>query len=161
MTGKKDWTRSIDVRKYASTGVTPGAMASAVIGQNDIDDLVIYTLSHLKETSDFTLMGEGSGPAKGAIIALDKDTGSVVWARRLEDYSYSSPVAVYNEEGRSWIIQACSTGTMLLLEGKTGELVSTLKLEGAIDASPAVYGSTLVIGTTGKAHPCIYGITLK
>ena len=160
MTGEEGWTYSIDVRKYASKDGTAGAMASPVIGQNDIDDLVIFTLSYLKETDDFTLKGEGSGPAMGAIIAFSKADGSVVWARRLDDYCHSSPVAVYNEDGESWIVQATSTGNMHLLRGTTGELVYTLELGGKIEASPAVYGNTLVIGTCDKT-PVIYGITLK
>ena len=49
---------------------------------------------------------------------------------------------------------------MHLIRGTTGELVYTLELDGTIEASPAVYGNTLVIGTCDKT-PVIYGITLK
>ena len=36
-----------------------------------------------------------------------------------------------------------------------------LKVEGTIEGSPAVYGSTMVIGTTGKNTSFIYGISLE
>ena len=68
---------------------------------------------------------------------------------------------MYSEGGESWIIQASNSGMLYLLRGTTGEVVSTLQLEGQITASPAVYNDTLVIGTTGKDAPRIYGISLK
>ena len=95
------------------------------------------------------------------LIALDKETGKPAWRRPLSSYSYSSPVAVYNEEGRGWIIQAANDGKMELLDGLTGAVVSTLQIEGEINASPAVYKGTLVIGTQGKGTSYIYGISLK
>ena len=41
------------------------------------------------------------------------------------------------------------------------EVLNTLEVEGTIEGSPAVYGNTLVIGTTGKNKSFIYGITLE
>ena len=48
---------------------------------------------------------------------------------------------------------------MYLLDGTTGEVLDTLSLsEGVIEASPAVYGSTAVVGT----RDCkIWGIELE
>ena len=163
-TGVEKWKTEVGVMKYtkgALKDAVPGVMASAVIGDKDIDGLVIYTVSCLTTDPGVTLEGEGEGKASGAIIALNKEDGKVAWARRLDDYSHSSPVAVYSESGESWIIQASNSGMLYLLRGTTGEVVSTLQLEGQITASPAVYNDTLVIGTTGKDAPRIYGISLK
>ena len=134
-------------------------MASAVIGTDDIDGLVIYTISSLMTDPGVTING-ADGAVSGAVIALNKKDGSVAWTRALDDYSYSSPVAVYSKDGESWIVQASASGTLYLLKGLTGEVVSTLKVDGTIEGSPAVYGSTLVIGTTGKDTAHIYGISL-
>ena len=161
LTGEEGWTLSIDVKKNTKQNITGGAMASPVVGQHGIEDLVIFTLSNLKDTHGLMLLDGAEGAAEGAIIALRKADGSVAWARALDDYSYSSPVAVYNAEGEAWIVQASASGKLYLLEGRTGKLVGTLDVEGTIEASPAVYGSTLVIGTTGSKHPAIYGISLK
>ena len=70
-------------------------------------------------------------------------------------------MAVYNENGKGWIIQASSSGVITLLDGLTGSVVSTLTVEGTIDASPAVYNDILVVGTTGKNTTYIYGIKLQ
>ena len=78
----------------------------------------------------------------------------------IRDSCYSSPVAVYNENGKGWIIQATSDGVLMLLDGLTGETINTLQLNGTIEASPAVYQNMLVIGTTGKGTSFLYGVKI-
>ena len=63
----------------------------------------------------------------GVIIALDKQSGKVVWHKEMDAYCYSSPVAVYDEAGKGWIIQACANGTLYLLDGLTGENIDIAK----------------------------------
>ncbi|MEG2315421.1 MAG: PQQ-binding-like beta-propeller repeat protein, partial [Clostridia bacterium] len=82
------------------------------------------------------------------------------WQSALTASAVSSPVAVYNENGDAWIIQAQSDGSIHLMDGKSGEIVNTLKLDGEITASPAVYGNLLVIGTTGKDTGAVYCIKI-
>ena len=79
----------------------------------------------------------------------------------MDAYCYSSPVAVYDQGGKGWIIQACANGTIYLLDGLSGETVNTLAVNGVIEGSPAVYGDMMVIGTTGKNTSYIYGIKIK
>ena len=165
MTGEEDWAFAIhcaDAKKKDVTFnaiVTPGAMASPVIGQNGLSELVYFTLSSVSATGAEKLSGDKAIP--GVIIAFDKATGEVVWHKNMDAYCYSSPVAVYDAEGKGWIIQACSNGTIYLLDGLTGKEVSTLQVNGVIEGSPAVYGDTLVIGTTGKDTSYIYGIKIN
>ena len=160
LTGEESWTLGIRVAE-TKNGKIPGAMASPVIGQYELNDLAYFTLSSVAKAGAETIFGEGAEAAAGVLVAVNKTTGELAWAHRLDAYSYSSPVAVYNEAGRGWIIQACSNGTILLLDGVTGDVVNTLTVEGTIDASPAVYNDTLVIGTTGKNTTFIYGIKLQ
>lgn len=165
MTGEEDWAFAIHCAKGTKKDVTfnstviPGAMASPVVGQNSLNGLVYFTLSSVSATGAKTL-GESSALA-GVLIALDKQSGEVVWHKAMDAYCYSSPVAVYDEEGRGWIIQACANGTLYLLDGLTGETINTLSVNGVIEASPAVFGDTLVIGTTGKNTSYIYGIKIN
>ncbi|MCR4883658.1 MAG: PQQ-binding-like beta-propeller repeat protein [Clostridiales bacterium] len=153
MTGAMDWEYSLPVKKNKKTTVTPGVKASPVIGRNGLDELVYFTASYATDI-------DGTA-AEGVLLAINKETGKLAWSRPLSSYSYSSPVAVYNEEGKGWIIQASHSGVMELLDGLTGAVVSRLQIDGEINASPAVYKSTLVIGTQGKGTSSIYGISLK
>ena len=51
----------------------------------------------------------------------------------------------------------CFEGELLLIDGATGEVVDAVDLDSHTEASPVVYGSTVVIGTRGCE---IYGLEL-
>lgn len=157
-TGAEDWALAVNASKKSDS--TAGAMASPVVGQHGLNDLVYFTLSNLSTSGSEKLMGSGTKAQGGVLVALDKNTGKVVWAKSLGEYCYSSPVAVYNENGKGWIIQATNDGLLMLLDGLTGETVNTLQLNGTIESSPAVYRNMLVICTTGKNTSFIYGVKI-
>lgn len=166
MTGELDWSLGAEVQK--STGkkdsygkdITAGAMASPVVGQHDLGDLVYFTLSSLTKKGNAVVTGNDAEALAGVVIALNKQTGEIVWTKDMEAYCYSSPVAVYDAQGKGWLIQACSNGTIYLMDGLSGVTVGTLQVNGTIEASPAVFGDILVVGTTGKKTSFIYGIKL-
>lgn len=161
LTGAADWSLAVNVAE-AKNGKVPGAMASPVIGQNGLNDLVYFTLSNVTADGAKAILGSEEAEAlSGVLLAISKTTGEVVWTYALDGYGYSSPVAVYAENGQGWIVQASSTGVITLLDGLTGAVVNTLEVEGTIEASPAVYNNTLVIGTTGRNTSFIYGIKLQ
>ena len=130
-----------------------------MIGQNKLNDLVYFTVTGLSEEGRQKLGLSGETPA--VLIALDKENGNIVWSYGLSSRSESSPIAVYDEEGNGWIIQCEQNGTIHLLEGLTGSVVDTMQLNAEIEASPAAYGNTMVIGTTGKNTSFIYAIELE
>ena len=160
-TGEESWALSVDSVKKAKNEKVSGAMASAVIGEHELDGLVYYALSNVSESGAKSIFGDSASACEGVLLALEKTSGRIMWARELESYAYASPVAVYSEAGRGWIIQPSADGTITLLDGLTGNVLNTLKVEGTIEGSPAVYGSTMVIGTTGKNTSFIYGISLE
>ncbi len=157
MTGEEDWTLEVEVAKNKKYDV--GVKASPVIGQNALSDLVYFTVSGISKAGAADFGGDEAIPGK--LIAIHKATGKMAWSVSLDSYTYSSPVAVYDEDGNGWIIQCASSGEITMVDGLTGEVVNTLKVDGTIEASPAVFGSTLVIGTTGKNTSFIYGISLE
>ena len=159
LTGEEDWVRDIGVTKTKSGTPIAGVVASPAVGTGALSDLVFFTVSGLSADASSGLTGSAEAE-KGVLVALEKATGKVRWTYSLDSYSYSSPVAVYNAEGRGWIIQASSSGTLSLLDGQSGSLQASLLLDGTINASPAVYNSILVIGTQGKGTSHIYGISL-
>ena len=121
--------------------------------------MVYFTVSGLSEEGRAKLnLAEDT---KAALVALDKDTGAVLWAYGLNDRSDSSPIAVYDKVGNGWIIQCAWDGTIVMVNGVSGTLVSTMKVAGNIEASPAAYNDIMVIGTTGKGTEYIYGIKIQ
>jgi len=83
----------------------------------------------------------------GILAALDKRTGEIVWEHQTSSYGWSSPVCVYDSEGNGYVIYCNAFDRMYLLDGLTGRELDSIQLGGTVEASPAVYGSTLVIGT--------------
>ncbi len=146
LTGETIWTYGI--KCDYDKGQLSGCKASPVIGQHSISDLVIFTVNKVKD-----------GGSK--VIALSKQTGSLVWERALTSEAVSSPVAVYNDNGDAWIIQGDQGGNLTMMDGRTGAVRNTLNLGGAIEGSPAVYKNYLVVGTCSKDNAYMYGIRIE
>ena len=73
-------------------------------------------------------------------------------------YAWSSPVLVYDEAGKAYLVQGDSEGVLHLLEAKTGKHLDSISLGANIEASPAVVGDMLVVGTRGMQ---IFGVRLS
>ncbi|MDL2259016.1 PQQ-binding-like beta-propeller repeat protein, partial [Eubacteriales bacterium OttesenSCG-928-K08] len=144
VTGELIWK---DVRNVATvSGVSGGIQATAVVGKHSINDLVIVPYARTPSTS------------RGLLVALNKQTGEEVWSFETENYSWSSPIAIYDDAGRAYIVQADTRGHVYLLDGRTGELLDTLYFEdNNFEASPVAYGDMIVIGSRAAK---IYGIKI-
>ena len=70
----------------------------------------------------------------------------------------SSPVCVYDESGKGYVINGDFNGDLHLVDGLTGECLDSINLGSNIEASPAVYGNRLVVGTRGQL---IWGVTFR
>ncbi len=159
LSGKETWCTEIGVAKGKKEKYDVGAKASPVIGQNNLDKLVYFTVTGLSAEGRAEL-GLG-GDEAAALIALEKDTGKIAWTFGLSSRSESSPVALYDKEGNGWIFQCEQNGMIHLLDGLDGREVCNMKLEAEIEASPAAYNNVVVIGTTGKNTSYVYAIEVK
>ena len=161
LTGEERWSVGVGVVKDSKSKVksVAGFRASPVVGQNSLSEYVYYVVNRLSDEGREKLGVSENTDA--AVIALRKEDGSIVWTCPLEGNGYSSPVAVYNGSGEGVIIQCCGNGTVLMLDGKTGRERASLQLDGAIEASPAVYNNMMVIATSEKNKNNIYGIRIQ
>lgn len=140
---EKEYTGVI-IDKDASRGV----LSSPVLGKpgTDLEGMVIHTIG-----------GTPSGYS-GILVALNTDTGEVVWEKNLDYYAWSSIAGLYTAEGKGYLALGDAGGNMMLFDGKTGEKLDTLNLGSNMEASPVVYENTMVIGTRGQR---IYGVQFK
>ena len=83
---------------------------------------------------------------------------SVKWECDFAGYPWSSPVAVYDDSGKGYLVQCNKTGYIHLIDGQTGEIISEMSLGSNVEASPAVYNNMVVVGTRGGL---IYGMDLN
>ena len=144
-TGEVIWQRSYPC--YTVSGVSGGVQSTALLGENKLSDLVYFTIART------------GSEKKGKLVALNKKTGGEVWSCDMSNYTWSSPIALYDAAGNGYVIVCDSTGNMYMVDGLTGELYDTTNLGGDnIEASPAAFENTIVVGTRGKK---IYGIVVK
>ncbi|MFT9496107.1 PQQ-binding-like beta-propeller repeat protein [Anaerosolibacter sp.] len=122
-----------------------GALATPVVGKNSLTHMVIYNLARW------------GGFNRGLLVALDKSTGEEVWRLELDNYSWSSPVDVYTEEGKGYIVVCDSAGNMHLVDGLTGHTLDVIELGANVEGSPAVFDNMVVVGTRGQK---IYGVRI-
>lgn len=139
-TGEILWTYTLTC--YNVDGVPGGTLSSPLLGRDgsDIEDLVIFSVGRTPSTWS------------GRMIAFDKDTGDIVWEYQTGNYMWSSPVALYTEDGKGYVFQADASGNCYLLDGATGEVLNTVCLNSTVEASPVVFNDTVVIGTRSSMH---------
>jgi outer membrane protein assembly factor BamB len=144
LTGELVWQK--DYSCAYQDYINGGALATPVIGKNDISNVVIFNIALTGTTND------------GTLVALDKETGKEVWKRHLEAYSWSSPVDFKSDDGKTYMILCDFKGDMHLIDPKTGEDLDKISVGGNVEASPSIYNDMAVVGTYAKK---IYGVKIK
>ena len=144
-TGEIVWELKFDCGTV--DGVSGGVQSSPLLGKpgTELEGLILYTVARTPGMWD------------GKLVAIDTKTGNIVWEKYMDNYAWSSPVAVYDDAGKAYVIFCDSVGTMKMLDSK-GTVLSTMNLGSNIEASPAVFNNTLVVGTRGQQ---IFGIKIK
>ena len=90
------------------------------------------------------------------MVALNKESGDIVWEKELNKYSWSTPTSIYSTSGKTYLIFCNSVGQVLLMDASTGETLDTLNTGGGnIEGSPAIFNDKIIIGTRGKRIFCI------
>lgn len=144
-TGEIIWEQRFDC--HTVDGVSGGVQSTPLLGKpgTELEGLILYTIARTPNRGD------------GMLVAFDTNTGDIVWEKYMDYYTWSSPIAVYNEDGTTHIIVCDSIGCMMLLDAD-GNICDTLDFDYNIEASPAVYEDILVVGTRGQR---IFGIQIK
>ena len=116
--------------------VNGGVLGTPIIGEGPLKGQVIYNISRFK-----TFNG-------GLLISLDKETGEEVWRWEMPNYSWSSTVAVYTDNGKAYFVQADSVGNIFLLN-ESGKVLHSISLGANIEASPIVVDNQIIVATRG------------
>lgn len=133
---------------YTVSGVSGGVQATPLLGKagTNLEGLIIYPVARTPSVGS------------GILVALDTKTGKEVWRIDMNNYCWSSPVAVYDDNGIGYVVQCDSAGNVFFIDGASGEIVDTEYVGALVEASPVVYKDTVVIGTRGSR---IYGLKVK
>lgn len=163
MTGEEVWQTSYPCFTHNGVDkgddVNGGMLGTPIVGKKSISNLVIFSYCMTN--------GLYSG---NHLVAYNKETGDKVWDYSMNQYSWSSPVDVYDADGNAYIVMCDSVGQIHLVNGLTGaritylQLIKNKGLEGEnknaqnIESSPIVINGMIVVGTRGSS---IYGVKIK
>ena len=139
--GKIIWERKFE--KIANDSkVSGGILGSPIIGKKgtDLEGMIIYPV------------GKTNFSGAGIMVALDTKTGKTVWQKNTPSYAWSSPNAIYTDDGKAYILQGIAHGTLYLLDPKTGETIHDINLGGTIESSPVVFENNIILGTRSAIH---------
>ncbi len=132
VTGEVVW--QTDYTCCTESGVSGGVQGTIAVGKGDCADRVFVPVSKTPNVS------------AGVLAALDKKTGEKLWEFPTKMYSWSSPVDFYDSNGKCYVAYTTFGGYLYILDGQTGEQLTSLDLGGKVEASPAVYNGHLVVG---------------
>ena len=146
VTGEIVWQTTWDNIIY-NKNVSGGILSTPLLGKKgtDYEGLIFFHVA--KSPSEY----------EGTLLALDTETGEMIWKKNMK-YCWSSPVAIYSDDGKAYMIICDSVGNMHLIDGKTGTILDTIGLGSNIEASPVVFNDMLVVGTRGQK---VYGIKIS
>lgn len=144
-TGEIVWERKFTNVTY-NERVSGGVLSSPILGKKgtELEGLIIYPIARTPSAGS------------GTIVALNTRTGETVWEVVNKNYHWSSPVAVYSNDGKAYFILCDSAGKATLYSA-TGEVLSYVTLGSNTEASPAVFENTLVVGTRGQT---VHAVTI-
>ncbi len=144
-TGEIVW--QIDYECRTTDGQSGGAQGSLALGQGSLDNIVYVPLA---KTPNYN---------EGKLVAIDTNTGKEIWSFKLTNYTWSSPSLIYDKAtGKGYVIIGDVNGKLFLLDGLTGKLCDTIQLNGTIEASPAIYNNTILLGSRNCT---VYALEIK
>lgn len=144
-TGEILWEYQRECLRYDD--IAGGVQCTPLLGREGtrIAGLVIYAI------------GRTPSAYRGVLVALDTKTGEKIWEISSGNYAWSSPTALYTEDGHAYIFLANASGVARLIDGATGEVLCTLDFGQTVEASPVVFDNMLVIGS----REAVYGIKVQ
>ena len=138
-TGEIIWEYTVE-NVRSSTSTTGGILSSPILGKpgTTLDGMIIFSIARTPSSNS------------GLLLALDTVTGTPAWEYELAGYTWSSPIALHTEDGTGYIVACDSQGNVNLHEATTGNLLSFQNAGFGIDASPAAFENTIIVGTNGQ-----------
>lgn len=140
LTGEEVWLNKMPAHSVHAGEKTfnGGMLSTPLLGKNQAKDLLYVSISQPGNSNS------------GQLIALEKGTGKIRFTTKLNAYSWSSPVGFYTKKGEPIVLIGDVVGNIYLIDGLTGERIFVKNLGSNFEASPAVMGDELIIGSRGN-----------
>lgn len=144
LTGEKIWDTAFDARsKVLSTELRTshfdgGFYSSPLLGTGDCSDLIFSTVVLNTDNQN------------GAVLAIDRKKGRVVWQTPLKRYAWSSPIAFTDKGGKMYLLVADTVGNVYIIDARKGNVLIKKCIGANFESSPVVLGNSVVVGSRGN-----------
>lgn len=139
LTGEVVWSTKIEGKclNVGEKKIEGGMFSTPLIGHGDCEGLIF---------SNFCVHKPGY---LGEFIAFDRNNGKIIYRNKLKQYSWTSPIALYNEQNEMFVFTGDTSGNVYLFQGKTGDLLYTSHIGNNFESSPIVIGNKVICGSRG------------
>lgn len=138
LTGATAWEKELTAAQEGGTVATPH------VGRGNIQDLVIYACT------DVSVTAGGQSVYGGLLVARKKATGEVAWQVEQDAGYWASPVVIYDQNQKAYVLQCDRNGILSMYDGATGTFLCQVDLGSRVESTPAVFNNILVVGTRGQ-----------
>ncbi len=139
LTGKEVW--HFERECYSSVGVkvnNGGMLCTPLLGKKQAANIV-YTIF-----SRTTINGAGE------LVALNKETGTVVFKVPFKQYSWVSPIALYDKNGYPTLFVPTVGGVIYLIDGMNGSVLYSENFGCTFESSPIAWGNRIIQPARGN-----------
>lgn len=139
LTGEKVWQNRIACHKfeYAEKLREGGMFSTPLVGRGNAKGLIFTNIC-------------GMGDHKGTFVALDTQSGKVVYTTKLDYYSWSSPVALLTDDDAMYVFTGDVIGNIYLIDAQSGKIIFKQRVAWNFESSPVVVDDCVVVGSRGN-----------
>lgn len=148
LTGEQEWkvSRSCTGTSLGGKVNSGGVLSTILLGKEKAKDLV------------YGIFSRTNGSLRGELVAINKQTGKEVFQVPLDNFSWASPIAIYDKSGNPYVFCTDVYGNIYLINGLSGAIIFKEKMDCVWESSPVAVGNRIVLGSRGNR---IYSFLLK
>ncbi len=147
LTGKEVWSHAKICYGSKLGGKTNsgGVLATILTGKKRASKLVYGIYSRMDKKN------------RGEFVAINKETGKVQFSILMDNYSWASPIDLYDKKGNCYVFFTDVYGTIYLIDGVSGKFIIKQKMDAIWESSPVAWGNKIILGSRGNK---IFGFEL-
>jgi outer membrane protein assembly factor BamB len=139
LTGKEVWR--FEKECYSSVGEkvnNGGVLATTLVGKNQASNIV------------YTIFSRTTVNGAGELIALNKETGTQIFKVPFLQYSWVSPIALYDKNGYPTLFVPTVGGVIYLIDGMNGSILYSENFGCTFESSPIAWGNRIIQPARGN-----------
>ena len=147
LTGQLVWAYEKKCFSITSPKTNNGGMLSTpCIGRNKAENMI------------WTIFSRTPKGGRGVFVCLDINTGKLIYEIPLENYSWVSPIALYDKSGNPYVYFPDVYGNIYLVDGLNGKIIFKQSMGLTFESSPVAWDNRIIQPARGNK---IFSFTLE